>query len=55
MAYHRECLLQGLSDVGPDYALWTTKDLLLALAAFIRATATNYLPHMFPSLPPSLA
>jgi len=55
MAHHRECLLQGLSDVGPDSPLWTAKDLLLALAAFIRATATNYPPDMFPSLPPSPA
>jgi len=54
-SYYRECLLQGLSDVGPDSPLCTSKDLLLALAAFIRATATNYPPDMFPSLPPSPA
>jgi len=50
-AYHREGLLQGLSSVGPDSPLWASKDRLLALAAFIRATATNYPPDMFPSLP----
>jgi len=46
---------QGLSDVGPDFPLWTFKELLLAITAFIRATATNYPPTIFPSLPPSLA
>jgi len=54
-SFHREPLLQSLTSVGPDSPLWTDKDLLLALAAFIRATATNYPPDMFPSLPPSLA
>jgi len=49
-SYHRERLLQGLSDVGPDSPLWSDKQLLLALAAFIRAT-DNYPPDMFPSLP----
>jgi len=53
--FHRDRLLQGLTSVGPDSLLWTTKDLLLAMAAFIRATATNYPPNMFPSLPPSPA
>jgi len=51
-SYHRERLLQGLSDVGPDSPLWSDKQLLLALADFIRATGTNYPPDMFPSLPP---
>jgi len=54
-SYHRERLLQGLSDVGPDSPLWSDKQLLLALADFIRATGTNYPPDMFPSLPPSPA
>jgi len=54
-SFHRERLLQGLTSVGPDSPLWTSKDLLLALAAFIRATATNYPPDMFPFLPPSPA
>jgi len=53
-SYHREYLLQGLSSLGLDSPLWSSKELLLALAAFIRATATNYSPDMFPSLPPSL-
>jgi len=35
--------------------LWASKELLLALAAFIPATATNYPSDMFPSLPPSPA
>jgi len=52
-SYHRERLLQGLSDMGLDSPLWTDKNLLLALATFIRATATNYPSDMFPSLPPS--
>ena len=54
-SYHRDCLIQGLSDVSPDYPLWSDKALLLALAAFIRATGTKYPPNMFPSLPPSPA
>jgi len=54
-SYHREYLLQGLCSVGPDSPLWTDKDLLLALATFIRATGANYLPDILPFLPPSLA
>jgi len=54
-SFHRERLLQGLTSVGPDSPLWTNKNLLLALATFIRATATNYPPDMFPSLPSSPA
>jgi len=54
-SYHRGRLLQGLSDMGPDSPLWSDKELLLALAAFIQATGTGYPPDMFPSLPPSLA
>ena len=50
-SYHRDRLLQGLSDVGPDSPLWLDKNLLLALATFITATGTNYPPDMFPSLP----
>ena len=51
----RERLLQGLLDIGPEFPLWTSKPLLLALASFIRATGTNFPPDMFPSLPPLLA
>ena len=54
-SYDRERLLQGLSDVDPDSPLWSDKELLLARAACIRATRTNYPANMFPSLPPSLA
>jgi len=54
-SFHRGHLLQGFTSVGLDSPLWTSKDLLLALAAFIRATGTNYPPDMFPSLPPSPA
>jgi len=54
-SYHRERLLQGLSDVGPDSPLGSDKQLLLALANFIQATGTNYPPDMFPSVPPSPA
>ena len=51
----REHLLQGLSDVGPESPLWSSRPLLLALAAFIMATGTNFPPDMLPSLPPSPA
>jgi len=51
-SYHRECLLQGPPCVGSDPPLWTNKDLFLALAAFIRATGTNYLSDMFLPFPP---
>jgi len=54
-SYHRERLLQGLSDMGPDSPLWSDKQRLLVLADFIRATGTNYPPDMFASLPPSPA
>jgi len=52
-SYHRARRLQGLSDVGRDSPLGSNKELLLALATFIRATGTNYPPDMFSSLPPS--
>jgi len=47
--------LQRLTSVGPDAPLWSSGSLLSSLAAYIRATATNYPPDMFPSLPPSPA
>jgi len=47
--------LQGLTSVGPDAPLGSSVSLLSSLAAYIRATATNYPPDMFPSLPPSPA
>ena len=54
-SYHRERLLQGLSDKGPDSPLWSCKQLLLALVAFILATTTKYPPDIFLSLPGSPA
>jgi len=54
-SYHRDLLLQGPSDVGPDSPLWSDKELLLALASFTRATGTNYPPEMFSSILPSPA
>ena len=47
--------LQGLTSVSPDAPLWSSVSLLSSLAAYIRATATNCPPDMFPSLPPSPA
>jgi len=47
--------LQDVSSVDPGAPLWTTLSSLLALGAFIRATATNYPPDLLPSLPPSPA
>jgi len=46
--------LQGLTSVGPEAPLWHSVSLLSSRGAYIRATATNYPPDMFPSLPPSL-
>ena len=47
--------LQGLTSVGPDAPLWSSISLLSSLAAYIKATATNYPPDMLPSLPRSPA
>ena len=47
--------LQGLTSVGPEAPLWSLVSHLSSLAAYIRATATNYPPDMFSSLPPSPA
>jgi len=47
--------LQGLTSVGPDAPLCSSVSLLSSLAAYLRATATNYPLDMFPSLPPSPA
>jgi len=51
-AAHRSRDLQGLTSVGPDASLWSSVSLLTSLATYIQATTTNYLPDMFPSLPP---
>jgi len=47
-SYHRERLLQGLSDVGPDSPLWSDKRLLLALAHCIRPRAPTTHPICSP-------
>jgi len=47
--------LQGLLSLGPDAPLWSSVSFLSCLTAYIKATATNYPPDMFPSLPPSPA
>jgi len=54
-SYYRERLLHDLSDWGPDSLLWSSKELLLSLATFIRVTATDYRPDMFSSHPLSPA
>jgi len=51
MAHHRELLLQGLSDVGSDSALWSDWNLLFSLTACIRPIGTIYPQDMLPSLP----
>jgi len=43
--------LQGLTPVGPDGPLWSSVSRLSSLAAYIKATATNYAPDRFPSVP----
>jgi len=47
--------VQGMASVSPDVPLSSSVSLLSSLAAYIKATATNYPPDMFPSLPPSPA
>jgi len=47
--------LQGLTSVGPDASLSSSVSLLSSLAAYIKATSTNYPPGMFTSLSPSPA
>jgi len=47
-SYQRGRLIKGLSDVGPDSPLWSDKELLLALAAFIEAEGTGYPPTCSP-------
>jgi len=49
----RSRLLQGISDLAPKAPLWSDEQLLIALAEFIRTTATSYPPGM-PPLAPSL-
>ena len=52
-AHERFRLLQGVSDLAPDVPFWSDKQLLIALAEFIRTTATGFPPGM-PPLPRSL-
>ena len=52
-ALHRSRLLQGVSDLAPEAPLWSDQQLLIALAEFIRTTATGFPPGM-PPLAPSL-
>jgi len=49
----RSRLLQGVSDLAPEAPVWSDQQLLIALAEFIRTTATGFPPGM-PPLAPSL-
>jgi len=52
-ARQRSCLFQGVSDSAPEAPIWSDQQLLIALAEFIRTTATGFSPGM-PPLAPSL-
>jgi len=52
-ARQRSRLLQGVSDLAPEAPIWSDQQLLIALAEFIRTTATGFPPGM-PPLAPSL-
>jgi len=52
-AHQRSRLLQGISDLAPEAPVWSDQQLLIALAEFIRTTATGFPPGM-PPLAPSL-
>jgi len=52
-AGQRSRLLQGVSDLAPAAPSWSDEQLLIALAEFIRTTATGFPPGM-PQLAPSL-
>jgi len=52
-ARQRSRLLQGVSDLAPEAPIWSDQQLLIALAEFIRTTATGFPPGMAP-LAPSL-
>jgi len=41
-------LLQGVSDLAPEAPVWSDQQLLIALAEFIRTTATGFPPGMPP-------
>jgi len=52
-AHQRSRLLQGVSDLAPEASIWSDQQLLIALAEFIRTTATG-LPLGMPPLASSL-
>ena len=52
-AHERSRLLQGVWDLAPEAPIWSDQELLIALAEFIRTTATGFPPGM-PPLAPSL-
>jgi len=52
-AHQRFRLLQVVSDLAPEAPIWSDQQLLIALAEFIRTTATGFPPGM-PPLAPSL-
>jgi len=52
-ARQRSRLLQGVSNLAPEAPIWSDQQLHIALAEFIRTTATGFPPGM-PPLAPSL-
>ena len=52
-ARQRSRLLQGVWDLAPEAPIWSNQQMLIALAEFIRTTATGFPPGM-PPLAPSL-
>jgi len=52
-ARQRSRLLQGVSDLAPEAPIWSDQQLLIALAEFIRTTATGF-PRGMPPLATSL-
>ena len=52
-ARQRSRLLPGVADLTPVASVWSNQQLLIALAEFIRTTATGFPPRM-PPLTPSL-
>jgi len=52
--HSRSRLLHGVTDVGPEFPLWTTLPFLKRLATFIGVTSMGFPPTMFsPTTPPS--
>jgi len=50
-ARQRSRLLQGVPDLAPEAPIWSDQQLLIALAEFIRTTATGFPPGMPPLAP----